>query len=115
MNESGTAVMAQTLLWLMVIIALILALAWAARRFSTLSAFGGQGMKVISALPVGNRERVVLVQVGDKQMLLGVAPGNVSMLHAFDQPVLNAAPGLTSQAQSAGFQTVLKTVMNRKS
>ena len=81
-GSSGFSAIAQTALWLMVIIALILALAWLARRFSNFGNFAGQGMKVISALPVGNRERVALVQVGDKQILLGVAPGSVSMLHS---------------------------------
>lgn len=124
MTDTGTAAMAQTLLWLMVVVGLILALAWAARRFSVINALGGQGMKVLSALPVGNRERVVLVQVGDKQVLLGVAPGQVSLLHVFDEPVVPApvvpgsgvpgAGGSKASRQQQGFQSVLRNVVNRK-
>ena len=116
---SGASVMAQTLLWLMVIIGLILALAWVAKRFSNGTGFGSQGMKVISALPVGNRERIALVQVGDKQILLGIAPGNVSKLHVFDEPVMPAPAASGSSAvssasgQRAGFQSVLKNALNR--
>lgn len=80
MSESGTAAVAETLLWLGVIIGLILALAWAARRFSAFKPMTGHNMKVVGALPVGSRERVVIVQVGERQMLLGVAPGCVNYL-----------------------------------
>jgi len=116
---SGASAMAQTLLWLMVIIGLILALAWVAKRFSNGTGFGSQGMKVISALPVGNRERIALVQVGDKQILLGIAPGNVSKLHVFDEPVMPVPAASGSSAvssangQRAGFQSVLKNALNR--
>ncbi|ALO46331.1 flagellar biosynthetic protein FliO [Pseudohongiella spirulinae] len=80
MSESGTAAVAETLLWLGVIVGLILALAWAARRFSAFKPMTGHNMKVVGALPVGSRERVVIVQVGERQMLLGVAPGSVNYL-----------------------------------
>ncbi|HBX36642.1 MAG TPA: flagellar biosynthetic protein FliO [Pseudohongiella sp.] len=111
LGAGGASAVAQTVLWLMVIIGLILALAWVARRFSGATGFGGQGMKVISALPVGNRERVALVQVGDKQLLLGVAPGNVNLLHVFDEPVLSQTPGTPN---TSGFQTILKNALHKK-
>lgn len=41
-------------------------------------------LKVIGAAAVGPRERVVLVEVGDKLLVLGVAPGRVDGLHTFD-------------------------------
>jgi flagellar protein FliO/FliZ len=36
---------------------------------------------------MGARERLVLVQVGSTQLLLGVAPGRISLLHQLDEPV----------------------------
>ncbi len=50
-------------------------------------------MKVVATLPVGQRERVVLIEVGGEQMLLGVAPGRVNLLHRFDEPVITNATG----------------------
>jgi len=47
-------------------------------------------MKVLSSLPVGPRERVVLIEIAGQQWLLGVAPGQVSLLHKFDEPVITA-------------------------
>mgnify|MGYP000383068744 CR=1 FL=1 len=45
----------------------------------------GQSMRVVSAISVGTRERVVLVQVGEQQLVLGVAPGRVNLLQQIDQ------------------------------
>ncbi len=39
---------------------------------------------------MGPRERVVLVQVGKQQLLLGVAPGRIQTLHVLDEPVTDA-------------------------
>ena len=67
---------------LVIVIALILVLAMLFRRF------GDAGLGGIS---VGQRERLVLVQVGSKQLLVGVAPGNVSQVMVFDEPLENTA------------------------
>ena len=96
------------------IVALILLLAWAARRFSGLTQLGGQDMKVLGALPLSHRERAVLVQVGDKQMLLGVAPGNVSMLHVFEPGELQRSEFNASKEGESGFRSVLQQALNRK-
>lgn len=45
-----------------------------------LPANGKDNMRVISALSVGTREKIVLVQVGEKQLLLGVAPGSINKI-----------------------------------
>ena len=54
---------------------------------------GGMGLvgdgrfKVLASLPVGQRERVVLMQIGQRQIVVGVAPGRVSPLHVLDEPL----------------------------
>jgi flagellar protein FliO/FliZ len=37
-------------------------------------------MKVVAGLSLGGREKIVLVQVGEKQLLLGVSPGKIDNL-----------------------------------
>ena len=59
----------------------------------------------IESIAVGMKERVVLVQAGETQMLLGVGPGNVRTLHVFDHPIALTAPNAVSPA--AAFRTVL--------
>lgn len=83
----------QLLLGLLLVVSLIFILAWAFRRANFVPG-QGSGMRVIASIGLGARERAVLVQCGDKQMLLGVASGSVTLLAQFDEPVLDpkAAP-----------------------
>jgi flagellar protein FliO/FliZ len=81
----------QMILGLALVIAVILILAWVLRRVSGLQQ-SHQKMKVISSLSLGTRERAVLIEVGKKQVLLGVAPGRVSLLESFSEPVIPASP-----------------------
>ncbi len=74
---------------LLFIVALIFIIAWVLRRFGAVSMAHGQAMKIISVLPVGSREKVLLIDVAGQQLLLGVAPGRVSHLQSFDQPVVS--------------------------
>jgi len=80
---------------LLLVVALILGLTWLLRRFQGLTGVGGAELKTITALAVGQRERVVLIQVGQTQLLLGVAPGRVQTLHVLEQP-LPAQPAAES-------------------
>ncbi|GGO85004.1 hypothetical protein GCM10011348_32550 [Marinobacterium nitratireducens] len=77
----------QLLIGLVVVVIAILLVLWVLKRFT---AIGGhhRDMKVIAVLPLGTREKAVLVQVGARQLLLGVAPGRVSLLERFEEPVI---------------------------
>ena len=37
-------------------------------------------MKVVAGLSLGGREKILLVQVGEKQLVLGVSPGRIDNL-----------------------------------
>lgn len=83
----------QLLVSLLVIVGLILALAWYARKMQNFAGGGGTlPLRVLSAISVGSRERVVLVQVGEEQLLLGVAPGRVALLEKLETPIINDDP-----------------------
>ena len=65
----------------------ILALPWMLRRLTRFPGRSAGRMQVVTALPVGPRERLVLVQVGAEQLLLGVAPGQVRLLRILPAPL----------------------------
>lgn len=46
-----------------------------------------ESFRVVSSLPVGQRERVVVLQIGEQQFVLGVAPGHVNLLHRLEEPL----------------------------
>lgn len=82
---------------LLAVLATILALAWFLRRLGGLSNLQGGRFQVLAALSLGARERVVLVQAGDKQLVLGVAPGRVQTLCILEgaETIQTAAAGET--------------------
>lgn len=77
----------QMVIGLVLVIALILFLAWALRRLNAVPGQSGK-MRVIATLPLGARERAILVQVGEEQLLLGVTSQSVNILARYDTPIL---------------------------
>ena len=82
----------QILLGLVLVLLVIAAAAWLLRRFGHLQAGAGGALRIVGGLSLGPRERAVLIQVGERQLLLGVAPGRVQMLHVLDQELAGAPP-----------------------
>lgn len=78
----------QMLMGLFAVLAVIAGAAWLVRRLGRLPSGIHGVVRVLGGMSLGARERVVLVQVGETQLLLGVAPGRVQTLHVFAQPVL---------------------------
>lgn len=86
-DNNVTSNLLQTTLGLLTVLALIAAAAWAVKRFGGFRS-GAQGqMKIVGGLSVGTRERVVLLQVGEQQLVLGVSPGQIRTLHVLDKPL----------------------------
>jgi flagellar protein FliO/FliZ len=59
--------------------------AWLVRRWMPRGAQVGL-VKVVGAISVGPRERVVVVEVDDTWLVLGVGAGQVRQLHAMSKP-----------------------------
>jgi len=107
---SNPAYYLQILLVLVFIIALIFVCAWLAKKMNAGGFMGSQQLKLLGGLSVGTRERVVLIEVGDKQLLLGVAPGRVNALHVFDEPVINS-----QQPEMSEFAKKIQMVLRKDS
>lgn len=80
----------QMLLGLLLVIGLIFLLAWLLRRVQQLAPRGGQVIRLLATQPLGPRDRLVLVQVGSEQILLGLSAGRITPLHVLKEPVLLA-------------------------
>ena len=78
---STTTSVATVLVSLVLILGGFALVAWLARRY--LPGLGGsQGVvKVVGATMVGPRERVVVIEVEDARLVLGVGGGQVRLLH----------------------------------
>jgi flagellar protein FliO/FliZ len=77
----------QLILGLIIVLICIVALAWFAKRMNRLQSSTGSMLKIIGGLSMGSRERVILLQVGSEQLLIGVSPGRINKLHVLETPL----------------------------
>lgn len=98
----------QTTLGLALVLALIWGAAWAIRRVSPAAARPNSLLKSVATLAVGQRERVVVVEVGEQWLVLGVTPGAISALATLPKGTLPAA------AKAPSFAGLLARAQGRK-
>ena len=86
-NGNLGAQIGQMLLGLLLVIGLIFLLAWLLRRVQQVGPRSNQAIKLVSSQALGPRDRLLLVQVGREQVLLGISPGRITPLHVLKTPV----------------------------
>ncbi|WP_431688328.1 flagellar biosynthetic protein FliO [Hahella sp. NBU794] len=72
---------------LVLVLALIGGAAWMMRRFTGLAPQQHQHLKMLAVLPVGTRERIALLQVGDRQIIVGITQHQITNLLTLDEPL----------------------------
>ena len=77
----------EMMLSLGLVVAAILALAWVFRRLQGTGGGRSHGLRVVASLPLGTRERLLLVEAGDQQLLIGAGGGGLRTLHVLDEPI----------------------------
>lgn len=83
------------LLGLGIVLVAIACTVWLLRRLTPGQIGSATNLKVVAAVAVGPKERVVLVDVGDQRMVLGVAPGQVTKLAEMPRPTMEDTPPVT--------------------
>jgi len=68
---------------LLVVVAAIVATAAVIKRLKSMHAAHGSHIKIIDGVSVSTRDRVVLLEVDQQRVLLGVSPGRIQALHVF--------------------------------
>jgi len=107
----GVGSLGQVTLALALVLAVIFAAAWGVRRMRGFGRAASGTLDVLADLPLGQKERAVLIRVGTKQILLGVAPGRVSTLHVLTEPVEMAAPPIAPSGGSPEKPTFKSLLM----
>lgn len=88
---AGAAAMTSMLLALFLILGLFVLAAWLIKRYLPQAGRAGP-VRVVGTTAVGARERVVVVEVGETWLVLGVGGGQVRTLHTLPRPA-NAEKG----------------------
>lgn len=102
--------MLSVILGLCLVTLLIVGCAWLIKRMGAMPASGTGAIKVLAVTSLGTRERLTLVEAGGKQLLLGVTATQITTLHTFDEPVLDA----TQATNNSEFAQKLHQLMSRK-
>ena len=74
----------KVLLGLIFVIALFLVSTFLFKRFGNGPMTGRGQIRFVDGLHLGNRERLVLVEIKDKQILLSITPGQINKLDTID-------------------------------
>ena len=81
---------------------------WLLRSLSRGTGMRSGLLQVQASASLGGREKVVLLQAGDTHLLLGVSPGQVELLHRFDE----APP--QAPAADGGFATAMRQALGQR-
>jgi flagellar protein FliO/FliZ len=106
--SSGVAgQLTQLVFGLLLVLGLIFFLAWLLRRVQQAGPAGkGQVIEIVGSRALGPRDRLMLVQVGNEQILLGLSPGTITALHVLKEPI--EVPTTTEKATPEFAQHLLK-------
>lgn len=109
--------------FLVLVLALILVLAWLSRktRIGQWPQTGGASvpMKALSTLNLGLKEKLVVVEVGERRLLLGVTPQQITTLAELERDTENrsgnsSSSPATSVGTDSGFAELLKKTLIRQ-
>lgn len=82
------AYLAKLTVGLLVVLVAILLFGWLFRRSQGLGGLGGnRQLRVLATLSMGTRERIVILQAGEQQLVVAVTPGRIQTLHVLDEPI----------------------------
>lgn len=98
----GLAALGKTGFALILVIGLILACTWLLRRLTNGAVRNGQHLKVIGSTPLGQRERITIVEVGGTWLVLGVTAEQISKLHELPAPASPEPQPSASRETTAG-------------
>jgi len=91
----------QTILALCLVLALLAALAWFMKRYGPKAQAGAAHVRLVGALNLGGRERIMVVEVGDQWIVVGASPGRVNALATMPRQIGIAAEAATQTAANA--------------
>lgn len=97
---------------LLVVVGVIFALAYVMRRFNV-TAMGSNHMKVVASMVAGTKEKIMVIQVGDEQHLIGVTSHNISHLSKLDKNLEVPLKGTTTNGHDAFKQKLVAAMAGK--
>lgn len=86
-NPVSTSSILQVIVGLVVVLAVIAVSAFVLKRMGRFSSLDNGVLKVVATLTMGTRDRIVLLQAGEQQIVVGISPGRMQTLCQLEKPV----------------------------
>lgn len=95
---------------LLLVVLAIIVCAFILKKMSSFQFRQNNNIQLLDGLPLGTREKLLLIQAGDKQLLIGVSQQGINTLHVFDEPIVVEKKGVK---HPKAFQNILKQWMTK--
>jgi len=105
------------ILALVLVLALVPLAIWLLKKFggSQPAAMQAAGLKVVTQLALGPRERVVVVEAGDRWLLLGVTAAAINRIGTLPRPdSAHEAAATSASTSSTSFRQLLQQIRTSK-
>lgn len=117
-STSSAASILQVFLSLSVVLGLLIAVAYALKRFGPQPMKGGANLRIVGGMSLGGRERVLVLEIGDQWLVVGAAPGRVNALATLPKqnglPIILEKDAEPDLANEKNFATWLKQIMEKR-
>lgn len=99
----------QILISFLIVIVFILLMAWLMRRTGRFGGGNGRVIKIISSISLGMREKILVIEVGGVNIVVGVAPGQIRTLHVMEGEIEGSSKeSFKSHTGSRGFKQLIE-------
>jgi len=109
----GAGSIVQIILSLLLVLAAIVLVAWMLKRMNVAQKGHANLLKVIGGVAIGQRERVVLLEIGETWLVVGVAPNQIRTLHTLPKATANTEP-VATDAAAVPFNAWLKKMIEKR-
>jgi len=111
---SAVGSLLQTVLALAVVLGLLVGLAWLLKRFGPRHITGGTTVKLVGALSVGARERILVIEVGEQWIVVGASPGRMNALSTMPRQETPEGLNATTTVPTANFAEWFKQTIDKR-
>ena len=86
-NPLSLSYVIQILISFLAVVIFIFLLAWLMRKTGRFGSGSGQTIKIISSMSLGMREKIMILNVGGENIVVGIAPGQIRTLHVLNSEI----------------------------
>jgi flagellar protein FliO/FliZ len=114
-NSTNAAYLVKVFSGLVLVIALIFALSWLVKRFGQGTFLSNSNMKIINSLSLGAKEKIVVVEIGERQLLLGVTANSIQTLHKLEVPLSSPTKKIIrkEKAEEYDFSSKIQEILSK--